>query len=52
MGRAVESYQESLDRATSSRSSDGVPNVAVIAADKDGSRDSLIVYRVTKIDNY
>jgi hypothetical protein len=36
MGNAVKNYKDSLDRATSSRSSDGVPNVTVISADADG----------------
>src|ERR1700748_880573 len=38
MGRPITEFKARLDKATASRKEDGVPNVAVIAADGNGTR--------------
>lgn len=45
MGRPIEQYAARLHKATSSRGTDGVPNVVAIAADSNGMEFPLCVKR-------
>jgi hypothetical protein len=42
MGRPMEQFKSRLNKATSSRKEDAVPNAVVIAADPNGSRAFML----------